>query len=232
MLKTTTLLVGVALLAVTLVFGIEGQRRYESAQQRTASHTVDVVGDSLSWQSETSIQSTLAEAGYTASVAANPGHSLVTTWAQRQLRSDLSDESAGVIVVETASNDAARLSEGTLSLSAYRQLLDDLIGSASGRCVVIVDAKVSVTPAYYSSASATLIDGVITNTASSHSNVRVVQWSRDVLGHDSWFGPDLLHFAPGLPATLTAADQPTAAAQNAGEKAFAAAIAAGVRSCG
>jgi hypothetical protein len=59
-----------------------------------------------------------------------------------------------------------------------------------------------------------------------------VQWSRDVLGHDSWFGPDLLHFAPGLPATLTAADQPTAAAQNAGEKAFAAAIAAGVRSCG
>src|ERR1700683_131932 len=120
MLKTTTLLVGVALLAVTLVFGIEGQRRYESAQQRTASHTVDVVGDSLSWQSETSIQSTLAEAGYKASVAAHPGHSLVPTWAQRQLRSDLSDESAGVIVVETASNDAARLSEGTLSLSAYR----------------------------------------------------------------------------------------------------------------
>jgi hypothetical protein len=232
MLKASTLVVAAVLLLASLAFGIEGQRRYDAAQQRRASHTVDVVGDSLAWQSATSIEAALERSGFTAAVSSNPGHSVATPWARQQLDVDLRDATAGAIVVETASNDAARLSEGTRSATVYEQLLDSLANAATNRCLVLVNAKESVTPGYYSATSASEVNAIIATVAASHPNVRVVDWRDAAADHGNWFGPDLLHFSPGLPAVLDDAHQATATEQTAGEKAFAMAITAGVQSCG
>jgi hypothetical protein len=229
--KRRTFVSVVLILLMIIVIGFASESRSDAIRLNGQLHTVDVVGDSLSWQSEVSITDTLKREGYSESLAVNPGHSLATPWAQARLKRDLQSHTAGVIVVETASNDSARIAEGSLSVDSYRKLLDDLLKSASGRCVVLVNAKERVAPNYYSSSAAHLVNSVISTEALTHAHERIVDWNRDSQGHVAWFGPDLLHFSPGLPNTLTAATQPTGSKQTAGERAFSQALVAGVRSC-
>jgi hypothetical protein len=121
---------------------------------------------------------------------------------------------------------------GVVPLSRYSELLDNLLREARGRCVVIVNAKENVSALYYPAADAIAVNTTIADVAREHSNVRQVDWASLALEHPSWFGPDLLHLAPGLPAVVTASAPPTAAQQTTADVAFADAITAGVESCG
>ena len=94
--------------------------------------SVAVVGDSLSWQAKSSIESALTEAGYLTRVSVNPGHALSSSWAQDTLNADVKDGSYGVIVVETASNDAVRLASGAVSIAQYSELSDEFLSPRRG----------------------------------------------------------------------------------------------------
>ncbi len=191
--------------------------------------SVALVGDSLSWQAKSSIGSALTEAGYVSRVSVDPGHALSSTWAQATLDADVKDGSYGVIVVETASNDALELADGALSITQYSQLLDQLIAKAGNSSVVIVNAKVNA-PFYYKPADALAINRAIDEAAEEHANVRTVDWNSEALRHPSWFGPDMLHLSPGLPATVLASDSPGSDVQDAADAGFAQAIVRGVES--
>lgn len=192
-----------------------------------AASRVAVVGDSLAWQADLSIQSELAGAGYVARVSVNPGHALSSAWAQQTLSADTSDGSYGIIVLETASNDAAQLARGAVSITRYSQLLEQLIAQAGSSTVVIVNAKVDA-PFYYPQSDAVAINRAMDEAAVGQSNVRIVDWNGEAHNHPSWFGPDMLHLSPGLPATVVAEDPPGAGAQDAADRAFAQAIVDGV----
>ena len=191
--------------------------------------SVAVVGDSLSWQAKSSIESSLTEAGYVSQVSVDPGHALSSSWAQETLDADVKDGSYGVIIVETASNDALQLARGTVSIAQYSQLLEQLIAKVGDTEVVIVNAKVNA-PFYYKQGDALAINRAIEEVAEEHANVGVVDWNSEAQDHASWFGPDMLHLSPGLPTTVLASDPPSAAAQDAADVAFADAIVRGVQS--
>jgi hypothetical protein len=189
--------------------------------------SVAVVGDSLSWQSTSSIESAFREAGYSTQVSVDPGHALSSAWAQGTLDADVQGGLYGVIVLETASNDALRLTNGSVSIAQYARLLDQSVAEAGSSDVVIVNAKVNA-PFYYKQSDARAINRAIDEVAAQHANVRVVDWNSDSLDHPSWFGPDLLHLSPGLPATVVASDPPGADVQDSADTAFAHAILEGV----
>ena len=213
---------------------VTGQHR-SAATVRSAAGSgataVSLVGDSLAWQADASITSALSHAGYRATVSVDPGHALSSTWAQGELQVALQGQSRGVVVVETASNDAAQAAMGTVPVGQYTPLLDDLLDAARGRCVVLVNAKVIVDPMYYPPVDAQAVNQAIDTAAATHSNVRVVDWNQEAAAHASWFAADSLHLVPGLPSTVSAADPPSAAAQTAADRAFARAVVAGVDSC-
>jgi hypothetical protein len=192
---------------------------------------VAVVGDSLSWQAKASIDSAFTGAGYLARVSVNPGHALSSSWAQDTLDADVKDHSYGVIVVETASNDVVQLARGAVSIARYSRTLDQLIAKAGNTYVVIVNAKVNA-PFYYTQSDALAINRAIEAVAQEHANVRIVDWNGEARAHPSWFGADMLHLAPGLPATVLANDPPGSDVQDAADTAFAQAIVKGVKSSG
>ncbi|HTX63728.1 MAG TPA: hypothetical protein VMD28_08815 [Acidimicrobiales bacterium] len=135
---------------------------------------VAVVGDSLAWQAKSSIETALISAGYAGQVSADPGRALSPSWAQSEIGRDIRHSDVGIIVVETASNDAVE---------------------------------------------------------AARSAVAVVQWNDEARAHPSWFAPDSLHFAPGLPHDILSAVPPSPTAQNAGESAFGQAMVAGIEPC-
>ena len=129
----TSALVGVV---VTLVLSLSGQVQADAADARTGAsgaqlHAVNLLGDSLLWQAQASLEALLTKSRYSVSTVANPGHSLATGWALVQVNADLTQSLAGIVVLETASNDAARVSRGTLSVTIYRNLLDAVLKAAS-----------------------------------------------------------------------------------------------------
>jgi hypothetical protein len=189
--------------------------------------SVAVIGDSLSWQAKSSIESALTEAGYLARVSVNPGHALSSSWAQGTVDADLDRGQYGVIVVETASNDAVRLASGALSITQYSHLLENLIAKAGHADVVIMNAKVNA-PFYYAQSDALAINRAIEKASVEHANVRIVDWNSEATYHPSWFGADMLHLSPGLPATVSAGDPPSADVQDAADRAFAQALVKGV----
>jgi hypothetical protein len=192
---------------------------------------VAVVGDSLAWQADTSIDSGLSRSGYEERVSANPGHALSSSWTQRQLKEDLRENHFGIIVIETASNDSFQIARANESVHKYSELLASVLRAAAGRCVVVVNAKVDVTPFYYRPGDALALNRVISRAALTHSNERIVRWNQEARTHHSWFRPDLLHFTSMAPSGLLASDPPPSSHQSAGDKAFAQAIVAGVQSC-
>jgi hypothetical protein len=192
---------------------------------------VAVVGDSLAWQANASIDSALSRLGYQERVSVDPGHALSSSWTQRQLKMDLLDKRFGIIVIETASNDSFEIARANESVQKYSELLESLLGAATGRCVVVVNAKVDVTPFYYSPGDALALNRVISHTALKYSNERIVGWNQEARTHHSWFRTDLLHFTSTTPSAVLANDPPPSSGQSAGDKAFARAIVAGVRSC-
>jgi hypothetical protein len=109
--------------------------------------------------------------------------------------------------------------------------LANLLRAATGRCVVVVNAKVDVTPFYYGPGAALAVNRAISQSAVTHSNERVVAWNREAQAHRSWFRSDLLHFTSVTPVASLEGDPPPSSDQSAGDKAFARAILAGVRSC-
>jgi len=229
--KMKPVLVAFIILAlVTLGFAVA---RAESASANTIheseirARSVAVVGDSLSWQAKSSIESAFTEAGYLTRVSVNPGHALSSSWAQDALDADVKAGLYGVIVVETASNDAVQLARGAVSITQYSQLLDQLIAKARNMYVVIVNAKVNA-PFYYKQSDALAINRAIDEVADEHANVRIVDWNSEASDHASWFGADMLHLSPGLPATVLASDPPSSDVQDAADTAFAQAIVKGV----
>jgi hypothetical protein len=192
---------------------------------------VALVGDSLAWQADTSIDDALSRAGYETQVSVNPGHALSSSWTQRLLKQDLQEKRFGIIVIETASNDSFQIARANESVHTYSGLLARLLRAAAGRCVVVVNAKVDVTPFYYRPGDALALNRTISQAAAMHSNERIVRWNQEARTHHSWFRPDLLHFTSAAPDALLASDPPPSSHQSAGDKAFARAIVAGVRSC-
>ena len=192
---------------------------------------VAVIGDSLAWQADASIKKDLSGSGYTSRVAVNPGHALASPWAQVALKDDLQQKRFGIIVIETASNDSFLVARATESLDAYAQLLVSLLQTATGRCVVVVNAKVHVTPFYYEPGYAVAVNRVISQTARTYTNERVVAWNQEAAAHPLWFGADLLHFTSMKPGDLFTSAPPPSSDQSAGDKAFAQAIVAGIASC-
>jgi hypothetical protein len=224
------LLASLILASATLVFAVA---HTETASPTTIydseirARTVAVIGDSLSWQSKSSIESAFTDAGYLARISVNPGHALSSSWAQDTVDADVDDGQYGVIVVETASNDAVRLASESLSITQYSQLLDKLIAKAGQDDVVIMNAKVNA-PFYYAQSDALAINRAIDKAAEEHANVRIVDWNSEATYHSSWFGADMLHLSPGLPATVLASDPPRADVQDAADSAFAEALVKGV----
>ena len=192
--------------------------------------TVAVVGDSLAWQADASIGDALSHAGYVAQVSVNPGHALSSPWAQSELKKDLRDMAVGIIVLETASNDSIQVARSKVPVSRYSELLESLLQAARGRCVVVVDAKVDVTPFYYEPADALAVNRVGSELAVRNSDERIVDWNQEAEAHPSWFDADHLHFTSRTPSATSASDPPPSE-QTAGAKAFAQAIVAGVQSC-
>jgi hypothetical protein len=228
------ILASLALLVVTM--GVSFDVHYEKSsavETKSAARPsqVAVIGDSLAWQADASIVATLSGAGYRAEVSVNPGHALSSSWAQSELRAALKDPANRILVLETASNDAEQVATGAVPLTQYAELLNTLLQSAQGRCVVIVNAKEDVFQLYYSASDAGGVDATIEEAARQDTSVREVDWDSLAEQHPSWFGPDLLHLAPGLPAVVTAASPPTAEQQTTADVAFAKAITAGVESC-
>jgi len=191
---------------------------------------VAVVGDSLTWQSESSIDSELTRSGYSAHVSADPGHALSSPWTQSEVRRDLRDRRFGVIVIETASNDSFQLARSSVSISKYSHTLARVVHAAAGRCVVVVNAKVDVTPFYYKPGDALAINQAISASAAKNPDERVVDWNSETKAHRSWFRTDLLHFTSQVPSAVLVSDSPPAR-QNAGDRAFARAIVEGIQSC-
>jgi hypothetical protein len=226
----SVLLASLILASVTLTFAVA---HTETASATTIhdseirARTVAVIGDSLSWQAKSSIESAFTEAGYLPRVSVNPGHALSTSWAQDTVDADVEHGPYGVIVVETASNDVVRLASGPVSITQYSQLLDQLIAKAGRADVVIVNAKVNA-PFYYAQSDALAINRAIDEAAEAHANVRIVDWNSEAADHPSWFGADMLHLSPGLPATVSASDPPSADVQDAADTAFAQALVTGV----
>jgi hypothetical protein len=192
---------------------------------------VAVVGDSLAWQANASIDSALSHLGYPERVSVDPGHALSSSWTQRQLKNDLQEKRFGIIVIETASNDSFQIARANESVPKYSELLEGLLQAAAGRCVVVVNAKVDVTPYYYPRGDALALNRVISRTALKYSNERIVGWNQEARTHQSWFRTDLLHFTSATPNASLASDPPPSSDQSAGDKAFAQAIVAGVQSC-
>lgn len=191
---------------------------------------VAIVGDSLTWQAKTSLEAEFFEAGYFSHVSVDPGHALSSSWAQSELSRDLGTANLGIIVVETASNDAAQVARGLVTVREYSDLLNHLLQSAQNRCIVVVNAKSRVSPMFYRPHVATAINQVIEEARKHHSNLRVVNWNEEAQAHPSWFASDFLHFSPGLPANV-AQDPASPTQQTAGETAFAQAIMAAIHSC-
>jgi hypothetical protein len=216
------------LLLVLLVAASAGAVSFVDAAAVGKTPAVAVVGDSLAWQADASIENDLSQSGYVARVSVNPGHALSSAWAQIELKEDLQEKRFGVIVVETASNDSFQVARNTDSVDKYSELLAGLLRAAAGRCVVVVNAKVDVTPFYYRPGDALAVNRVISQAAVKYSNERIVAWNQEAQTHPSWFRSDLLHFTSVTPA---ATDPPPSFDQSAGDKAFARAIVAGVKSC-
>ena len=74
------------------------------------------------------------------------------------------------------------------------------------------------------------INRAIDEAAQKHANVRVVDWNSEARSHASWFGADMLHLSPGLPATVLASDPPSSDERDYADAAFAQAMVKGVES--
>jgi hypothetical protein len=192
--------------------------------------SVAIVGDSLAWQAKNSLEAELSEAGYFGPVSVDPGQALSSSWAQNELSKDLRTANLGIIVVETASNDAAQAARGVVTVKEYSDLLTHLLESAQKQCVVVVNAKTTVSPAYYGSHVAMAINQIIEEAGEHHSNERVLNWNEEAWAHPSWFASDLLHFSPGLPGNV-AEDSASPTQQTPGETAVAQAIMTAIHSC-
>ena len=204
----------------------------QSRTLEARSSRVAVVGDSLTWQAGASIEALAASTHQLVTVSANPGHALSTPWARATLTEDLREGSVRVIVVATASNDAALAARNVVTAEQYAEILNRLVDSAAGRCLVIMNAKEDVYSIYYQPSDARAINSVIRATAASHANVRVIDWNLIAEGHGSWFSADLLHLSPGLPSEVTEASPPGAALQSIADRGFARSVMSGVNSCG
>ena len=224
-----TLVVTRLFLLVSLVVGSVVSLAHGTAGDQI--FTVGIVGDSLSWQAETSIESVLSHSGYLARISVNPGHALSSSWAQGRLTTDLRDSRIGIIVIETASNDSFDLARSAISVDQYSNLLKGLLRAAGGRCVVVVNAKVNVTPFYYRPQDALAVNRTISELALANPNERIVDWNEEAQSHRSWFRVDLLHFTSDLPIAGSARNSPPSLSQSAGDRAFALAIVHGVQSC-
>jgi hypothetical protein len=196
-----------------------------------ATPTVAIVGDSLGWQADASIQTELSQSGYVAQVSVDPGHALSSSWARSELKTDLQDKHFGTIVVETASNDSFQVARSNASLTTYAELLKSLLRAATGRCVVVVNAKVDVSPFYYEPDAALAVNKVISESAQTNSDEQIVDWNQQAQTHGSWFETDQLHFNSQLPTSRSTSDPPSPSSQRAGDRAFARAIVTGIRSC-
>jgi hypothetical protein len=218
-------------LLLVLLPAVAGTISFTSSAAVGNKFAVAVVGDSLAWQADSSIKSDLSQSGYVERVSVNPGHALTSAWAQNELREYLHQRRIGIIVVETASNDSFAIARAKESVPEYSDSLAGLLRAATGRCVVVVNAKVGVTPFYYRPGDALAVNRVISQSAVTHSNERVVAWNQEAQTHRSWFRSDLLHFTNKTPRALLVSDPPPTSDQSAGDKAFARAIVAGVQSC-
>jgi hypothetical protein len=218
-------------LLLVLLPAVAGTVSFTSSAAVGSNPAVAVVGDSLAWQADSSIESDLSQSGYVARVSVNPGHALTSAWVQGELREYLQQKRFGTIVIETASNDSFEIARAEESVPEYSDSLARLLRAATGRCVVVVNAKVGVTPFYYRSGDALAVNRVISQSAVTHSNERIVEWNRETQTHRSWFRSDLLHFTSKTPRALFVSDPPPSSDQSAGDKAFARAIVAGVQSC-
>ena len=217
-------------LVILLVLAPAGSASSAGTARTRTTPAVAVVGDSLVWQADASIESDLSHSGHAMRVWSTPGMHCHRQ-AQGELKEDLQEKRFGIIVIETAVERFLSGRGASESLHTYSELLASLLHAAAGRCVVVVNAKVDVTPFSYEPRVALAVNRVISQTARTHSNERVVTWNLEAEAHPLWFRSDLLHFTSMRPKTLLASDPPPTADQSAGDKAFARAIVAGIASC-
>lgn len=231
--KGTAAALSIALVALGVAsFGAEQQSSATLRPPPARDIGVAVVGDSLAWQADASIRSILSQFGQPFRGSVNPGHALSTPWAQQTLRVDLQSGRYKVLVVETASNDAALAAKGSVPVAEFARDLGRLAADMSGKCLVVMTAKVNVDLMYYRPTAALEVNRAIRTVAVEHRNVRVIDWNRESESHHSWFSADLLHLAPGLPSTVSASDPPSEGTQTEADRAFAMALRTGIDSCG
>ena len=187
---------------------------------------VEVIGDSLTRQSNDHLARTLSDHGYLATIASKPRESLDRDFVQAALAASEARPS-DVVVLATAANDA--LTEAGQSSwlgadgarDAYRTRLADAIRRFPGRCTVVVNAR-DVSP-IFEPVQASLLNIDIEMVAAPFGDVVVVDWASISRAHtDDWFIADLEHF--GLDPGTTADVLP-------GAQAYADAIADGVSRC-
>ena len=154
----------------------------------TASPTVYVVGDSITYLSEASISSDFAHAGYQPTISATPGVKIgqsqaeITTLAQNQ---------PWAWVMELGTNDA-----GANDTVWPEQFLAEWSAISPASCVVYV----SVSPR--AGAVAQQIDGAIEKLSVMHSNVHVLDWGNIEYQNPAWLTPDGIHPTPAGQAAL------------------------------
>jgi hypothetical protein len=221
---------GLSLLATTAI-GSTASGVSRNAVAHPPRPDVVVVGDSLVHQIAPIESQLLDRSGHVADIEARDSQDLGSAFVQRRI-GQAAAEGTRIVVLETASNDAyhgagtAPPAAWTPELRRYQQTLAATLETLSHQCTVLVDTRVDHTSPWYGLGRiGEGIDQAIDDAALRHpGTVEVVHWARESASHESdWFWRDGLHF--GDPA------QAGVGWHEAGAKAFADAIASGVRRC-
>jgi lysophospholipase L1-like esterase len=156
----------------------------------TSQPVVYVVGDSITYLSESSISSDFSNAGYQANITATPGvkigqsESNVSTLAQNQ---------PWAWIIELGTNDA-----GAEDSVWPEQFLAEWSAVSPAECVIYVTVSPRAGPV------AQQIDASIQKLAQAHSNVHLLDWGNIEYQNPAWVSGDGIHPTPAGQAALAA----------------------------
>ncbi len=143
---------------------------------------VYVVGDSITWLSQTAISDALSKAGYTPTISATPGVRIDQSQANV---ARLAQTQPWAWIIELGTNDAG--ANNTMWMAPFEAVWNSV--SPAG-CVIYVTVSPRAGPI------AIEINAAIENLARSHSNVHVLDWGRLEYSTPGLVKPDTIHPTP------------------------------------